>query len=297
MGSFCQLLAGQVECLLPSGFGDHQGAGGDPAGPGQGRQRLWDKVSAIGRVEKHQAARHARLRPKGVAGDQFPGSNRNKNGIGGSAVFANIGGDIGTSTAWRVGASYLTAAPNGRSYPDVDALGGATTNTFTGNARLAGLNGVVKWSPNGNSSYYNFKLQGEYFRLRQNGSLVYSDAAGSNVFGQVAGSLDASQSGWYTQAVWQFHPQWRVGYRYDRLNYSTLNNGIVTNGLGPAAADFPVLANHSPTRNTLMLDWSPTEFSRIRLQYATDKSRLGLTDNQLFVQYIYSMGAHGAHKF
>jgi hypothetical protein len=81
------------------------------------------------------------------------------------------------------------------------------------------------------------------------------------------------------------------------LNYSTLNNSIVTSGLGPTAADFPVLANHSPTRNTLMFDWSPTEFSRIRLQYASDKSRLGLTDNQLFVQYIYSMGAHGAHKF
>ena len=231
------------------------------------------------------------------SGDQFPGSDRNKNGIGGSAVFANIGGDIGASTAWRVGASYLSASPNGRSYQDVDALGGPTTNTFTGNAKLAGVNGVIKWAPNGNATYYNFKLQGEYFRLKQNGAFVYNDAAGSNVFGQVAGSLDTSQSGWYTQAAWQFHPQWRVGYRYDRLNYSTLNNSIVTNGLGPTAADFPVLANHSPTRNTLMFDWSPTEFSRIRLQYASDKSRLGLTDNQLFVQYIYSMGAHGAHKF
>jgi hypothetical protein len=231
------------------------------------------------------------------SGDQFPGSDRNKNGIGGSAVFANIGGDIGASTAWRVGASYLSASPNGRSYQDVDALGAPTTNTFTGNAKLAGVNGVIKWAPNGNATYYNFKLQGEYFRLKQNGAFVYNDAAGSNVFGQVAGSLDTSQSGWYTQAAWQFHPQWRVGYRYDRLNYSTLNNSIVTSGLGPTAADFPVLTNHSPTRNTLMFDWSPTEFSRIRLQYASDKSRLGLTDNQLFVQYIYSMGAHGAHKF
>ena len=76
-----------------------------------------------------------------------------------------------------------------------------------------------------------------------------------------------------------------------------MNNGIVNNGLGPTAADFPLLANHSPTRNTLMLDWSPTEFSRLRLQFASDKSRLGLTDNQVFVQYIYSLGAHGAHKF
>jgi hypothetical protein len=231
------------------------------------------------------------------SGDKFPGSDRNKNGIGGSAVFANLGGDIGTSTAWRIGASYLSASPNGRSYEDVDSLGGATTNTFTGDAKLMGVNGVLKWAPNGNPYYNNFKLQGEYFRLKQNGSFVYNDTAGSNVFGQVANSLDTSQTGWYTQAIWQFLPQWRVGYRYDRLNFGTLNNGIVNNGLGPTAADFPVLANYSPTRNTLMFDWNPSEFSRLRLQFASDKSRMGLTDNQVFVQYIYSLGAHGAHKF
>ena len=231
------------------------------------------------------------------AGDQFPGSDQNKNGIGGSALFANLGGDIGVSTAWKLGASYLKASPNGRSYQDVDSLGGLTTNTFTGSAKLWGLNGVMKWAPNGNSTYHNFKLQGEYFRLKQDGTLLYDDTAGSNVFGRVAGGLDSSQTGWYTQAVWQFYPQWRVGYRYDRLNFDTLNNGIVLFGLGPTAADFPVLANHSPTRNTVMLDWSPSEFSRIRLQYASDKSRLGLTDNQVFVQYIYSLGAHGAHQF
>ena len=230
------------------------------------------------------------------AGDQYPGSDRNKNGIGGSSVFANLGGDIGASTAWRVGTSYLSASPNGRSYQDVDALGNPTTNTFTGNAKMWGVNGVLKWAPNGNPTYNNFKLQGEYFRLRQDGSLVYNDTAGSNVFGQVAGSFDTSQSGWYLQGAWQFYPQWRVGYRYDSLRYSSLNNGLVSNGIVPAA-DFPVLANHSPTRNTLMFDWNPSEFSRIRLQLASDKSRRGLTDNQVFVQYIYSLGAHGAHKF
>ena len=79
--------------------------------------------------------------------------------------------------------------------------------------------------------------------------------------------------------------------------YGTLSNGIVNSGLGPTAADFPVLANHSPSRNTLMLDFSPTEFSRLRLQFASDKSRLGVTDNQVLLQYIHSLGAHGAHKF
>jgi hypothetical protein len=46
-----------------------------------------------------------------------------------------------------------------------------------------------------------------------------------------------------------------------------------------------------------MAEWSGSEFSRIRLQVARDKSRSDVTDNQVFLQYIVSMGAHGAHKF
>jgi hypothetical protein len=233
------------------------------------------------------------------AGDQFPGSDRNKNGVGGSSIFGHLGGDIGSSYAWRTGLSYLRATPQNRAYDsDIDSLGVPVVNTFSGNSRLWVADAVLKWAPNGNSTVTNFKLQGEYFRRTEGGQLTYDDTAGSNRFGgPVAGAFDSRQSGWYLQGAYQFMPQWRVGYRYDRLNFGTVNNGIVQNGLGPVAADFSVLAPYNPTRDTLMLDWSPTEFSRLRLQYASDKSRQGLTDNQIFVQYIYSLGAHGAHKF
>ena len=46
-----------------------------------------------------------------------------------------------------------------------------------------------------------------------------------------------------------------------------------------------------------MLDWSPSEFSRVRLQYSQAKTVAGITDNEWFVQYILSLGAHGAHKY
>ena len=231
------------------------------------------------------------------SGDQFPGNDRNKNGVGGSALLAHVGGDIGDSYAWRSGVSYLTTSPNDRSYQDIDSLGGAVSNSFSGRARIWVADGILKWAPHGNSRQNNFKLQGEYFRFTQDGTLTYSDAAGSGRFGSVTGPLNATQTGWYGQGVWQFAPTWRIGYRYDRLNYGSLNNGIVTSGIGPGAADFPLLLSHSPTRNTVMLDWNPTEFSRLRLQLAQDKSRLGLTDNQVLLQYVYSLGAHGAHKF
>jgi hypothetical protein len=57
------------------------------------------------------------------------------------------------------------------------------------------------------------------------------------------------------------------------------------------------VTDYKPTRHSLMLDYSPSEFSRLRLQYAKDKSMAGLSENQWLVQYIHSLGAHGAHTF
>ena len=54
---------------------------------------------------------------------------------------------------------------------------------------------------------------------------------------------------------------------------------------------------YNPDRISLMLDYNPSEFSRIRLQLARDTSREEATDNQFFIQYIMSLGSHGAHKF
>ena len=233
------------------------------------------------------------------SGDQFPGSDRNKDGVGGASIFGHLGGDIGASYAWRTGLSYVRTSPQNRGYEDVDSLGNAVTNSFTGRATLWIADAVLKWAPNGNVTYNNFKLQAEYFRFKQDGSLTYDDRGqAAPQFGvPFTDYFKTDQSGWYAQGVWQFMPRWRIGYRYDQLRYGTVNNGIANNGLGPTAADFPLLANHSPSRNTLMFDWSPTEFSRVRLQFAADQSRLGAADNQVFVQYIHSLGAHGAHKF
>ena len=73
---------------------------------------------------------------------------------------------------------------------------------------------------------------------------------------------------------------------------------MVSNGLGLTDAQAPLLlTDHNPTRNSVMVDWSLSEFSRVRLQLASDKSRAGVTDNQALVQVIFSLGAHGAHTF
>jgi hypothetical protein len=60
---------------------------------------------------------------------------------------------------------------------------------------------------------------------------------------------------------------------------------------------FPSLAKYSPSRSSVMLDYSPSEFSRLRLQFAHDKARPDGADNQIFLQYIMSLGTHAAHAF
>jgi hypothetical protein len=85
-------------------------------------------------------------------------------------------------------------------------------------------------------------------------------------------------------------PHWRVGLRADRLDSGTVDYGVVNSANLRGSA-------YNPSRNSLMVDYSSSEYSRVRLQLAQDKSREGVTDNQLFLQYIMSLGAHGAHKF
>jgi hypothetical protein len=224
-------------------------------------------------------------------GRQFPAGpagGRNKNGVSSGNVFTHVGGDFGTGTAWQTGVSYLSTSPQDRTFDNLDSSGTpVNTNSFTGNSRLWVLDGILKWAPNYNPTYTNFKLQGEYFRRRENGDLTFDATATAQT-----GGFTSTQSGFYLQGVYQFVPMWRVGYRYDRLNSGTASFSAPLN-----AADFPILAAYNPTKHTVMVDWSPSEFSRVRLQAASDKSRSDATDKQVFLQYIVSLGAHGAHKF
>ena len=225
-------------------------------------------------------------------GRQFPsGVDRNKNGFGSTNLFTHLGGDLGQSIAWQTGLSHLWTSPRDRAYADLDSTGKGVVNSFTGKSRLWVLDAVLKWAPNGNPTYNNFKLQGEYFRRTENGDLTFDTASRALTDG-----LTSRQSGWYLQGVYQFLPQWRVGYRYDRLDSGTTHIGLVDSG-ALSAADFPILGGYNPKRNTLMVDWNPSEFSRIRLQFARDYSRLNQPDNQILLQYIVSLGAHGAHRF
>lgn len=228
------------------------------------------------------------------SGTSFPGNDTGRNGVGSTALFAHVGDDLGDSASWRAGASWLHHRALDRAYDDINAAGTAVTNSFTGTNRTWVLDGIFKWAPGGNAVRQNLTIQGEYFRRTESGSLSYDTLAQAG--GPTSGDYRAAPSGWYLQTVYQFMPKWRVGARYDRLDSGTPRLGMLgTNGV--TAGDFPILQNARPSRSTLMFDYSPSEFSRLRLQFAADRSNPAATDRQLFLQYIMSLGAHGAHAF
>ncbi len=219
-------------------------------------------------------------------GRAFPATNRDKNGAGAGTVFAHVGGDVGISHSWRAGLSMLSTSPQGRAFSDPEASGSAV-NSFSGDTRLWIADFVWKYAPNGNPTHTNFKLQGEYFRRHESGDLTYDSDGALGLTNTDA--YTATQSGWYLQGIYQFMPYWRVGLRTERLERGSVD--YTSNSANLTQPSF------NPSKHSVMVDYSPSEFSRVRVQFARDDSRQGLTDNQVFVQYQMSLGAHGAHQF
>ncbi len=224
-------------------------------------------------------------------GGEFPGTRLSRNGLNGATLFTHVGGDLGDSIGWRAGLSWMDMNAEDRAYEDVDSLGNAVLNSFTGSSETWIVDATFKWTPASSTRRQAFKLQAEFMRRTEDGSLAY-DVEGAGL----SDSYRSEQDGWYVQGVYQFNPRWRFGLRYDELDSGSTRIGLVQGG-DLLASDFPLLLPASPSRITTMIDFSPSEFSRLRAQYAWDDSRDADTDRQLLLQYIYALGAHGVHKF
>lgn len=211
-------------------------------------------------------------------GAHYPSSGSHS-GVGDWLTYAKTGGDIGLSHSWQLGLSHWQAT-------DIKnrASQGLNNPEFSGTNRINGMNAVYKWAPDGNAEQQNLKLQAEIFHRDESGDVNLLDTAQSSLY-------DGEQTGWYAQAIYQFIPRWKVGYRYDRL--SSDNNGSDATVLDQAGL---LDHGHTPQRNSLMLAWQPSEYSRIRVQYNRDESSTD-TDNQFFIQYTMIIGAHGAHSY
>ncbi len=226
---------------------------------------------------------------EGLAGSGFPAGGERSDGIGSKVLFLNLGDDFNISSSWQVGLSYHQADVIDREsggHGHGGDEGEEEIPAFSGDSKTIGLNAVYKWSPNGNPKNRHFILQAEYFQRDEDGEVILE---GSDPL--EATSINGDQSGFYVQGIYKFAPHWRAGIRFDRLDSD--NTGSDIDVLEEAG-----LLNEGikPTRYSVMTEWVPSEFSRIRLQYSRDESSEN-EESQWFLQFTTSLGAHGAHIF
>ena len=84
--------------------------------------------------------------------------------------------------------------------------------------------------------------------------------------------------GFYASGEYQFARRWFLGARYDFSDRAT----------GPDLTD---------KGGSLLLTYWPSEFSQIRGQYRLTQFGDGTTGNEFLFQFLFAIGAHGAHAF
>ena len=126
---------------------------------------------------------------------------------------------------------------------------------------LYGIDATVRWKPLRRSIYHSFVGRGEF---------IWSQRQ----------QLPSEQRafGFYTSGDYQFRRRWFLGGRYDRS--------------GEAEAARSIDKGFSA-----VLTYWPSEFSQIRGQYEFTRYAGNIDTHQLFVQVLFSLGAHGAHPF
>jgi hypothetical protein len=164
---------------------------------------------------------------------------------------------------------------------------GGTGEAVDANTDIIGGDLTVKYSLD---AIRFVSLQGEYMYRVMNGTEYKRDSV--NVVSSP--SLDKHNSGFYAQVAAKLDQVWEIGVRYDLL----MQNDI---SLGGADQHMP---SNLP-RYSAMIEYSPTEFSRLRLQIDRDESRYvqapggwsQLPFTQVMLQANFTIGAHGAHAF
>ena len=89
---------------------------------------------------------------------------------------------------------------------------------------------------------------------------------------------DVSAFGMYVSGDYQFARRWFGGVRYDYSDRA-YDSSLVDKG------------------PSLVLTYWPSEFSQIRGQYRHTNYAEGVTSNEALFQFLFSIGAHGAHTF
>jgi len=127
--------------------------------------------------------------------------------------------------------------------------------------QVYGIDATLRWRPLQRSIYRSFVGRSE---------LIWSQRE------QPVSTQNAF--GYYLSGDYQFARRWFMGARYDRS----------------AHADDETLRDSG---QSLLVTYWPSEFSQVRGQYRRTKYAVGDLANEFLFQFLFSIGAHGAHPF
>ncbi len=135
--------------------------------------------------------------------------------------------------------------------------------TDTSTTRLWGVDATFRWRPLRRAIYRRFLARTELVWSRRQAEV---EAPAQDAFG------------FYAAADYQFARRWYLGARYD---------------WSERAAE----AALRDRGGSLQLSWWPSEFSQIRGQYRRTQAAEGQKADEFLFQFLFSIGAHGAHTF
>lgn len=127
--------------------------------------------------------------------------------------------------------------------------------------QLYGADLTLRWKPLRRAIYHSFVGRSEFVLSRRQEPLG-----------------EQRSFGLYASADYQLGRRWFVGGRYDW-------------------ADRARDASRTDRGASAVLTYWPSEFSQIRGQYRFTRYAEGIQANELLVQVLFSLGAHGAHPF
>nr|WP_250885712.1 hypothetical protein [Shewanella jiangmenensis] len=210
-------------------------------------------------------------------------------------AFTKIGGDIGDNSSWQLGLALMDNR-NGRLTPyeegeeghdhGDDAHGHSHSAAYTGEKTYV-ADVVYKWAPDGNYKYQHLTLSGEFFRVEDfKAAMLHEEDHGEEEHDHEHDTAKDHHQGWYVSGVYQFNPNWSAGLRYGELETEEAHGDHFH------AQDLK--------ETELSLNYHHSHFSTVRLQYTRQQGTNfdGLNDDNLItLQYVMTLGAHGAHQF
>ena len=112
--------------------------------------------------------------------------------------------------------------------------------------------------------------------MRQN--RFFSQTSGTSARNQNFLSASRDFGGWYSSLNYQFNRNWGAGLRYDETS-------------------LPFNPSLHRSRGTALLEYSPSEWNKLRLQFNQNNSNFGLSFPEVLFQWNIVLGPHGAHKY